>query len=186
MSEQQILYRIVEPSVAAGDILGWLGGQNLVAGIGFGMVMSPHRFDLAKVTFGKIGFFQSVPDLDAAYEIRLFGPDTDARWQRDGATGCLTVLTVAGGSGTKIEVCDVLDRNYCLFGRAKPKDADWAIATSARIPAIPVPVKLQKESALQLTAVEHIGIRRHGNAVVVAERLTGIEAVPPAQLRKDI
>ena len=178
MSEQQSLRRIVHRDVAAHDVLAWLVGQGLGGGIAFGMAMAPHRFDLAKVADGVIAFCEAGPSLDAAYEIRLFGRATDARWQRDGATGCLTVLTVdiACRGGAEVATVDRLHRHYRLFGTASRGARDgWSAATSARIRAIQVPVAAAHGSVLHLTAVEHIGRAKHGNAVVVAERLTGIE-----------
>lgn len=176
--KQALLYRCERTGISHDGILAEIAELGL--SVEFGMTMAPNRFDLVRVGKDGIETFDGSlePDvlLGGAYEIRFFGGDTDAHWQRMGIAGRLTISTVAKAiAGEPVNTIGHLDRHYRMFGKAEDSGRDgWSLLKASRIRPFPVPLTANSK-VLVLTAVEHIAALAHGNAVVVAERLTGIE-----------
>ncbi|KAA5598213.1 type III-D CRISPR-associated protein Csx19 [Blastochloris sulfoviridis] len=188
------LYQVRRDGIPPGVILAELKRAGLADGLAFALLMGRRRFDLARV--GTAGLYVATGNparLEDAYEIRLFGPRTDAHWQRTGAdTGRMSVLTIQALSGedkgSTIETTGSLCRHYRLFGKTKTEAMDakgWCRLSSSRVAPIPVPVEAEANKYLQLDAVEHIARFKHGNAAVIAERLTGISVVSATEHQKE-
>jgi len=168
--------------VAPGGVLEKLGELGLSSAVAFGIVMTPRRVAVARIGGGRLRCHgDSGPSLDEAYEIRLFGDGADAHWQRTGASdGRLVVLSEDTGPATADDIAFVatLPRRYLLWGRGSTAtgEEDWSSIASRRIPPIFVPLP-ETRGPLALHATEYVGRLAHGNAAVVAERLTGFAPV---------
>jgi CRISPR-associated protein (TIGR03984 family) len=135
---------------------------------------------LLKVPAGKE---EQAVDLSRAYEIRLFGPDAELRWTRDGDKGEAILLASGHVPGsddwTRKEALEVLPRTYRLWGAPPTVDIKvpdgWSALTSGRIGTLYVPC--DRPGELMLEAQEYV-VRdeKSGNAVVLFERLVGFEA----------
>jgi CRISPR-associated protein (TIGR03984 family) len=186
------LYQLKLDDVRPEDILCRLKKSDLAEGLAFVMLMGRRRFELARVdAAGVLHVANGATRLEDAYEIRVFGLETDAHWQRTGAdAGRLSVLTIKAPSGenkgSTIQATASLCRHYRMFGKTEATDAkDWCQLTSPRVAPIPVPIEAKAKESLQLDAVEHIARFKHGNAAVIAERLTGISVVLKTERQKD-
>lgn len=124
--------------------------------------------------------------LARAYEIRLFGPDAELRWTRNGLTGAPTLI--ADGKithpGSELRsALEVLERRYRIWGeRSKaqmPKQDHWTALAAGRIGTIWVPFADDATEGVVLTAKEYVERGKGGNAVVTCERLVGFAAAPP-------
>jgi CRISPR-associated protein (TIGR03984 family) len=191
-TEEIVLRRSVGDGIAPGAILDTLQAAGLGAGIAYGMVMARTRFDLIRVDNGRMEAFDAdATDLiAAAYEVRLFGQTTEAHWQRTGAeTGRLVVSTVGGASSLpEFSKGPVIQRRYRFWGQVGEPTGrtGWCVMTTARIRDLPVPVgNVATKSHLALLAAEHVKCADHGNAVIVAERLVGIEPIGPQNRNQD-
>jgi len=139
--------------------------------------------------------------LDRVFEARVFGPADELRWLRDpqqAGRGTVTYLsqTDAGPAGwsrlTPIPHLAVRPNRYLLWGQVLPVRTDgsvprdgWVVLATSRIGELPVPFggPLQEGQGLRLIAREYLGQAQvrdgeegHGNRVVRAECLYGIEA----------
>lgn len=190
------LFRALLNPVAPGEILSKLSAVFKPGKRGHGFVMARHRFDIVTLNSSDRGYAVASHDdkgaelFDAAYEVRLFCERFDAHWQRSGAdAGLLRILAPCSFDGGQqvSNVIDELNREYLLWGRTGPiaGKTGWSELREPRIRAIPLEVSLGNDVELALKAVEHVAVGKHGNAFVVAERLTGISKFGSPAKRKD-
>ncbi|MBL8573433.1 MAG: hypothetical protein JNM13_07120 [Hyphomicrobiaceae bacterium] len=193
------LFRALLDPVAPGEILPKLSAvfePGEPAKLRHGFVMARHRFDIVTLRWAEGVFSVASHDdkgaelFDAAYEVRLFCERFDAHWQRSGAdAGRLRILAPCSfdGGHQVLEVIDELHREYLLWGRSGPiaGKTGWSELREPRIRAIPLEVSPDNGVELVLKAVEHVAVGKHGNAFVVAERLTGISKFGSPAKRKD-
>lgn len=112
------------------------------------------------------------------YLLRLFDADSD-----------LTAEKVPGGPGRAELLTDATakDRGWrlgpsyqrILWGVVNRPDGRYAVLRDAQTARLRVPVTqdVPPKRQLVLTAVEYLALDEHGNASVVAERLTGIDVM---------
>lgn len=148
-------------------------------------------------------------DLDQVFEARIFGPAGELRWLRDsrqaGSGRAVYLSETDRGPGgwdqlTPIERLRVRENHYLLWGQmlsahtdgSPPRDG-WALLSASRIGEVPVPFAgpLQEGQGLRLLAREYLGLapgeagERHGNQVVRAECLRGIESYGKPKVSAD-
>lgn len=143
--------------------------------------------------------------LDQVFEVRCFAAGGELRWLRDadgaGAGRAVYVSEVADGpEGWAMRRIDGLigeTNHYLLWGQVLAERADgtrppdgWVVLASARIGELPVPYsgQIAPGQGLRLAATEYLGpaagttgVERHGNWVVRAERLCGLDVYGPAR-----
>ena len=129
-------------------------------------------------------------DLSRVFQLCLFGPDFELRWERcDGSKGRLTLsaddagaalpakkLTKWSGRSLAGRTVSWRDHIYLLWGKPSKGAAPvgWTRLTSARIGALWVPFADSKR--LVLTAREYFATGEMGNVAFIGERLTGFRA----------
>ena len=131
--------------------------------------------------------------LKSAFELRLFGKNYEARWERMNAekgrlTICADSEANAETKGLKLNGWDapaeltVRHRDHCylLWGETTDQPhPDRTKLTSARICELWVPVEKAKRRVV-LTAREYFETQDFGNVVFIGERLTGLQAADDA------
>ena len=127
--------------------------------------------------------------LESAFELRLFGKNYEARWERmNAAKGRLTICAdggaVAETKGLKLDGWDapakrtVRHRDHCylLWGESTDQPhTDRTKLTSARIGELWAPAERGAKRVV-VTAREYFETQEFGNVVFIGERLTGFRA----------
>jgi CRISPR-associated protein (TIGR03984 family) len=151
----------------------------LFGGVSFALAMSPAAFQILEVREGGFHDKKGLADLVDVYDLRLFGASCDARWQKAGDVGSLTVTTetqpsaVTGwGAPVTLAIAETLHRRYQLFGTVRAVAERWSDLREPRVPTIQVPINASPNASIALLAIEYFGRGPDGNAVLLAERLT--------------
>lgn len=130
--------------------------------------------------------------LAEAYEIRLFTPDWELRWLRQGTVGQAALLweadTAKGPAPVAldwpvdpapIELQDGPEQRYLLWGQADvtlSRDG-WTALTNARIGTLWAPLHPDMDvdkGRVMLRAREYLVRKDHGNVAVIDQRLLGL------------
>lgn len=160
-----------------------------------GMVSDPATHTLVRLDEGRLVAAGGPPPLDLAFGIRLFTPTAELRWvhtgERRGAAVVLgeTAVGPAGWPVERVEVVDVLDSRYALWGRRfEPTGSGWCRAAEGRIGWLDVPAPVPAASPpdqdwpgqyLSLRTREYVICDDDGNAEVFDERLVGLVVAAP-------
>lgn len=123
-----------------------------------------------------------------AYEARLFHPDWEVRWLREGRTGRVAVLWDRvdaappdlgdPGSENRKDIRDSLGQQYLLWGRPVEEKGGWTKLTNARIGTLWAPIAKavpSDKARAVLRSREYLQTLAHGNVCVVEERLVGLD-----------
>lgn len=123
-----------------------------------------------------------------AYEARLFHPDWEVRWLRQGRAGRLAVLWDRAeaarpdlgdpGSEDWKDIRDNLPQKYLLWGKPVEEKDGWVKLTNARIGTLWAPIAKTPSSnkaRAVLKTREYLQTLNHGNVCVVEERLLGLD-----------
>ena len=132
-------------------------------------------------------------DFEKAYEGRIFSPQFELRWLRDG--GEIRVAVWAEENGAKLlervlkelnmaepRTVRASDNAYLLWGElVGPAGKGWTKLSSARIGPLFVPIDAGSVGArgrVQLKTREYFRCAEYGNWVFAGERLLGLQPMP--------
>lgn len=126
--------------------------------------------------------------LDQVFEARVFSAAAELRWLKDpGGAGEGRAVLVSGDPLTVLDgwqssatdLVGAIEQTYLLWGKweeAAGLPEGWSRLSTAQVGRLDVPVgNVNAEERVVLKAVEYLATTKHGNVIVVDERLTGME-----------
>lgn len=190
------LYSFTAAEITLADAVGVLSDD-----IAWGLCYTPARCAFALREGGRLLDHKGRPlDPSQVFEARVFGPGGEMRWLRDperqSGEGRAVYLSEAstgpqGWTSSQMDHLLALENHYLLWGQMLPPHPNgatprpsWVVLGTARVGTLHVPFsgELTEGQGLRLVCREYLGPapgdageQGHGNQVVRAERLCGID-----------
>lgn len=158
--------------------LRWFGEE---LGPGTALISTPRAFLVARVdqhgTLG--GPAGDPPDVDSAFEARVFSPAGELRWRATPSGGEAVLLTLGqpGPEQQSTPVRATIDGGYLLWGTVEASGSGWSRLRSAQVGTIEVPLAAANGATIRLRTTEVVSRDDHGNAVVIDELLRDWEVI---------